>query len=156
MEEERIDKRPEDLTEEAAPAKKKRKWPVVCVGVALIALKMLIVIRILSSLLGIWSLGSRFLNLFDSLNYVGESEYTMSSEQVESVHQDDNENQTMSPEDETDPTMPNLGDLENQFTTAPTAPITIAPTTPPKKPSHDFLGERRSQSLCLPSVMPKR
>lgn len=128
MEEERIDKRPEDPTEEAAPAKKKRKWPVVCVGVALIALNVLIVIRILSSLLGIWSLGSRFLNLFDSLNYVGESEYTMSSEQVESVHQDDNENQTMSPEDETDPTMPNLGDLENQFTTAPTAPT--APSEP--------------------------
>ena len=128
MEEERIDKRPEDPTEETAPAKKKRKWPVVCVGVALIALNVLIVIRILSSLLGIWSLGSRFLNLFDSLNYVGESEYTMSSEQVESVHQDDNENQTMSPEDETDPTMPNLGDLENQFTTAPTAPT--APSEP--------------------------
>jgi LCP family protein required for cell wall assembly len=52
----------------------------------------------------------------------------MSSEQVESVHQDDNENQTMSPEDETDPTMPNLGDLENQFTTAPTAPT--APSEP--------------------------
>ncbi len=131
MEEERIDKRPEDPTEEAAPAKKKRKWPVVCVGVALIALNVLIVIRILSSLLGIWSLGSRFLNLFDSLNYVGESEYTMSSEQVESVHQDDNENQTMSPEDETDPTMPNLGDLENQFTTAPTAPSEpVEPSVP--------------------------
>lgn len=131
MEEERIDKRPEDPTEEAAPAKKERKWPVVCVGVALIALNVLIVIRILSSLLGIWSLGSRFLNLFDSLNYVGESEYTMSSEQVESVHQDDNENQTMSPEDETDPTMPNLGDLENQFTTAPTAPSEpVEPSVP--------------------------
>lgn len=147
MDEERIDKHLEPSDGETAPVKKKRKWPTVCVGVALILLNVLILIRILTSLFGIWSLGSRFMKLFDSLNYVGESEYTMSSEQVESVHQGDSENQTMSPEDETNPTMPNLDDLENQFTTAPVGP------TEPSEPESSA-GVTETSEPSMPSTEP--
>ena len=153
MDEERNDNLPEKPAEAQAPVKKKRKWPFILFATALITLNLLLVIRLITSIFGVWSLGSRVVNLFDSLDYVVESEYTMSSEQVESVHQGDSENQTMSPEEETDPEMPNLEDLENQFTSAPPAEPT-APSEPNTEPSDstvDSSGDSSEPSVSEPA-----
>lgn len=104
--------RPAPEQEDSLPTKKKKRlW----LRILLWTLAVILTIAMTVALY----FGIRIWRMLNSVNYMTESEYTLSSEQVESIHLEDTENQTMSPEEETDPEMPNLGDLENQFTSEP-------------------------------------
>lgn len=134
---EEVEALPEELPAETPPKKKKRKWVRVLMIILLTLLGLVLAFAIY---VGIW-----IYRLVNMPNYQTESEYTMSSEEVESIHQEDSENQTMSPEEETDPDIPNLEDIENQFTTAPSETVT-AP-----EPSIPDSGSSETQFTSDPS-----